>query len=420
MRIYHIYFICFFLLSNIIFSQKEQNQLGYKARINSKYLKKDKEILIYLPETYHRSDKKYPVLYVLDGQTYFPLSVGILNMLSQFNVLMVPEFMIVSIINKNSNRDRYKSLVTNQATYSEFIEKELIPFIERKYRSSNERFLFGWQYAGSFSVRLMIDKPALFSAHFAADPYPLMEKFDVRLANDYQTFSKIKSLKNTLYLSVGKNGGTVKEGADFLANAIIVKNYHDFKLEYKILEDEEHRSTPFSNIYMGLKTYYFNYKKLQLNSYKEYQNLGGFQYIKNYYVNRAKRFGFSSEIEPWTMFSLIRSTIRANDYHSFTQLLKDFNHTNLYEKIRLNRGLSFAEFSLKHNKIDEARLIYERLEKVNPESPDIQAGFAKIAKENGNKAKAISFLKKAVSYAKKIKHRSLNVYEKELAGLEDR
>jgi len=50
----------------LTFSQTTENK-----NIDSKILNKKKEIQIFLPNNYEHSKKKYPTLYVLDGQTYF-------------------------------------------------------------------------------------------------------------------------------------------------------------------------------------------------------------------------------------------------------------------------------------------------------------------------------------------------------------
>jgi predicted alpha/beta superfamily hydrolase len=367
-----------FLVLSFSYSQEiQENSMGEKFSIQSEILNKGKDILVYLPQNYQSSKANYPVLYIIDGQSYFPLAVGILNILSQFNNLTTPEFIIVSIVNENNNRARYSELLNKQVLYLRFIEKELIPQVSKRYRASTERFLFAWQYGASFAIQSLFQKPNLFNAYFVADPYPLMEKFDESLNGTYERLSKNLELDNFLYMRVGKNAGTVKEGAEHFRNKVQETKLKSLNLDYGVLQDEEHRSTPFSTLYHGLKAYYHNYSKLQLKNYQEYKDLGGFGYIEAYYKQRAKRFSFSSEIESWTMFTLLREQIRENDFETFEILMSDFKETKLISNLRLSRALLIAEFYLKHHNRSKAIDLYRQVLQKHPESEQAKMALEK-------------------------------------------
>ena len=89
-----------------VFAQVRKEQIveiGESIKIKSKVLNEDRKILIYLPEGYKDSTTRYPVLYALDGNTYFMASIGILKYHAEFDT--VPEMIIVAIPNTSRQRD---------------------------------------------------------------------------------------------------------------------------------------------------------------------------------------------------------------------------------------------------------------------------------------------------------------------------
>ena len=102
-----------FFIHHIGKAQNQANVLGSQYTIASKVLNKKKKIKVYLPDGYQNSKDKYPVLYIIDGQWYFPLGVGVSKMLTQFKGSSItPQFIIVGI--NNSPRARYRTLVSEK------------------------------------------------------------------------------------------------------------------------------------------------------------------------------------------------------------------------------------------------------------------------------------------------------------------
>ena len=79
------------------------NIFGKKLTITSKILDEDRDIQIFLPESYHSNEQSYPVLYILDGQRLFTLGVSLLQSFRS-EVKMSPEFIVVGINNKYPDR----------------------------------------------------------------------------------------------------------------------------------------------------------------------------------------------------------------------------------------------------------------------------------------------------------------------------
>lgn len=138
------------------------------------------ELLVSLPEDYAKSSKSYPVLYVLDGW-HFPLMAYLQNN-NVYSKRMGP-VIIVNVSHGTTNymelrgRDftptrtpRY-ALSGGAAAFLDFFEKELIPFVDKTWRTvPTDRGLLGHSLGGLFAIYALQQRPALFQRIVAASP----------------------------------------------------------------------------------------------------------------------------------------------------------------------------------------------------------------------------------------------------------
>jgi len=121
--------------------------------INSQIIDEKRYLEIILPEDYDsKSDVKYEVVYLLDGEWNINLVPFIHGFARSEDFL--PHTIFVGFPNTYLNgvnqRDR-DFLPANAADkFLEFLEKEVIPFVENKYPANGERTLFGHSYGGLF------------------------------------------------------------------------------------------------------------------------------------------------------------------------------------------------------------------------------------------------------------------------------
>ncbi|MDD7914422.1 alpha/beta hydrolase [Polaribacter ponticola] len=144
--------------------------------IYSTILKENRDIYIKLPESYStNSNKKYPVIYILDGE----LLLSTLNLVhSYYSGGFMPEMVLVGISNTNNrSRDLTTSFVSSfyqkngeAENFTSFFKKELIPYIEKTYPVTNYRSLIGHSYGGLFTVNTLLNHSDLFSNYLAIDP----------------------------------------------------------------------------------------------------------------------------------------------------------------------------------------------------------------------------------------------------------
>ena len=126
--------------------------------------------------------RRYPVVYLLDGDALFPVIAPTHLYLTIDDKL--PEAIIVGIaygsFSKPINRrhidfrppgNTVPSTESGTVQFHEFLETEAIPAVEQRYRADpSRRILFGQTRAGAMVLYSAFTKPDLFWAHVAHNP----------------------------------------------------------------------------------------------------------------------------------------------------------------------------------------------------------------------------------------------------------
>ena len=141
------------------------------------------DLFISLPENYYTSKQSYPVLYVLDGWHF-----SLMASLQKNNIYSkrMPPVIIVNISQSPASdamnlraRDFSPTPIAQSqggggsgaAMFLDFLEHELIPFIDRTYRTNPaDRGLLGHSLGGEFALYALEQRPDLFQRVVAASP----------------------------------------------------------------------------------------------------------------------------------------------------------------------------------------------------------------------------------------------------------
>jgi enterochelin esterase-like enzyme len=156
--------------------------------IYSKTLSNQRTIRIYLPPGYHQSHVAYPTLYVNDGHEYIELAK--LNVILDQLIVMGEIRPIVAVCIppiKGQREEEYG----NNPKFAEFICREVVPRIQKKYRvidSADHRAIMGAALGGLTSFYIALKNPQVFlraaghSSHFGyrdGEIFSLVEKTDL-------------------------------------------------------------------------------------------------------------------------------------------------------------------------------------------------------------------------------------------------
>lgn len=150
--------------------------------IDSKQVREQRVINVWLPPGYAQSEMRFPVLYMPDGGVKEDFS-HIANTLDQLiRAQKIPPYILVGIENTERGRDltgaseveehrKHNIPMTDGAQhFRAFIAEELIPEIDRRYRSNATRGIIGESLAGLFVMETFFLTPATFDCYIAVDP----------------------------------------------------------------------------------------------------------------------------------------------------------------------------------------------------------------------------------------------------------
>jgi hypothetical protein len=175
-----------FAQTNILKQTEEDKPfvLGVINEIQSKELGEKRIVNIYLPQGYNAADTiKYPVIYLLDGSADedFIHIVGLVQFNSFEWINQVPKSIVVGIATVDRRRDftfataieedkkAYPSSGQSQK-FITFLEKELQPFIQKKYKTNTSKTIIGQSLGGLLATEILFKKPALFNKYIIVSP----------------------------------------------------------------------------------------------------------------------------------------------------------------------------------------------------------------------------------------------------------
>ena len=149
----------------------------------SKIVGRSYHIFTMLPDGYDANDDKtYPTIYLLDGGALFPLLVAYYRYLNFADEM--PESIIVGISYGSATFEggNYRSADYTAKSderefwggaeiFQSFLADELMPHIEKTYRSrTDRRIIFGQSIGGQFVLYTALTKPDLYWGHIASNP----------------------------------------------------------------------------------------------------------------------------------------------------------------------------------------------------------------------------------------------------------
>ena len=394
--------------------KSQDNVFGQSFTIDSKALSEPRDIQIYLPQGYESSDKRYPVLYIVDGQRLFLHGVSLQQTFTSANFELSPDFIVVGI--NNSYPKRFGYLM--HPAFREFVAQELVPHIDKHYRTSNERLLYGWEVGGGFVMQTLINKPELFDAYIAASPFPLNRKgADGKTNIDLLAAKLDENFESFLYFAVSENEQGVVEGTDELA--AMLKQHNPAKLDwhYRKIDGEDHESMGHATLYQALRSYFKYYPELFINTLVEFDALGGMDYVHHYNKTRAKQYGFEDKLLPFTMYALVRAAIRSDNYKRFEWFVDAFAQYQLADKIKFYRTFEIADYYLKYQKADKALAWYQKLLKREPDSAKLHNALGAFYLAQKDKTNAAKYYQQAVKLATEQKDKKLTEYQADLDKL---
>jgi uncharacterized protein len=222
---------------------------AHRRTLESKDTGRAYDLYLQLPDL--KSGKKYPVLFVLDGQWDFKLLDSVYGGLHYDK--FVPEMIIVGITyaGKNPDYDRLRAMdytptaVKNvpgsgdAPKFLAFLKNDVFPLVEKNYQAdASKRVLMGSSYGGLFTLYAMFAEPQLFYGYVAAAPAVSYDDgFSFRQERKFAENNK--NLPVRLAVSVGGVEELTRPVRNFM-DVLKSRSYQGLRLDARVIEGEGH------------------------------------------------------------------------------------------------------------------------------------------------------------------------------------
>ena len=265
----------FFLIGiNQVKSQNVgQIVIGTKYLIHSNILNEDREYWISLPDSYNDKEssyKSYPVLIVLDGNVHFKSVSGMVNYMSSdvYRNWKIPEMIVVAIQNVYRRRDYTPDKIITVRenntgggdSFLSFLEDELLPELDQKYRTEPYRILYGHSLGGLLATHAYMKEKTLFNSFIAVDPSfgtwdseTMDKKFDSLTERSFERF---------LYIATanwGKRNIRNRDRHVRLYEALNGKCKGELPAKLEYFDNEDHSSVPIIAFHNGISAIFEGY-----------------------------------------------------------------------------------------------------------------------------------------------------------------
>ena len=230
----------------------EPIQFGTSYMLESKVLDERRRLNVLLPASYVEGDRRYPVLYLIDGgvkEDWFHIAglaqLGELNGVTQ-------DVILVGIEGTDRKRDLtspsqdpldIKELPTHGGAdkFRQFLATELKPYIDKNFRTTPETGVIGESLAGLFILETFLRQPDLFTHYIAISPSLWWNKEVL----SYQAADLLKVQKpgtRSLHLAIGNEGGGMRGGLDRVMAALKANPSAGLTWDFQDFPGERHHS----------------------------------------------------------------------------------------------------------------------------------------------------------------------------------
>jgi len=378
--------LIFLLFAEMISAQNADDVIiSKRIRINSAVLGEERTIFVSTPFDYTNSTDSFPVMYVLDGcPELINYASGLVTSLSDYD--LCPEMIIVAIENTIRIRDMSptKPKYNNNGVeikyhgdeklggadkFLNFIETELIPYIDKNYRTLPYRIFSGHSAGGMCVTHAFLSHTNLFNAYIAISPSLYWDSSFLNRTAEEKIGSMNLKYKQ-YYFSIGGNETPSDIGdAHTFFQTLKIKSPEDLRWKFDYIENEDHGSQVTIALYNGLRFIYdgwnYDYDKMVA---------GGLSTINSFYQNLSERFGYEILPDGSTLNSIGWEEKRAGRYQEAIKILEENTHRH-------------------------------------PDFPEAYSYLAEVYSSAGNYELAIKSIKKAIELATAQNDNSLERYK---------
>ena len=243
------------------------------------------KIMVSLPGGYDSADDdtRYPVLYTVDGQWHFPIAASVAGGL--YYDRGARKSIVVGITwngdEAEANRLRAHDFTPTAMEsfpgsgkadkYLDFLQFELIPYMAKHFRTSNDRTLSGSSFGGLVALYCLFTRPAVFTDYLASTPATWWD--DVVLKK-YRTSFAEKGLDSPVRLYAARGGiEHGKLGIDTFMEELKAENVKNLEVKFDVIKGAGHGGLNPEAFTRGMQ-FIFKKERIRINEAKRSAYIG--------------------------------------------------------------------------------------------------------------------------------------------------
>ena len=301
--------------------------VGQRQGIHSAVLNEDREYQVSLPDSYGwAKDRRYPVMYVLDGESQFVHTATSVRFLAATGE--IPEMIVVGIISTLRVRDFTQ---TDWPTawvggggannFKRFLSAELIPRINDAYRTDGFRVLSGHSAGGQFVLYCLASEPSLFKAYIALSP-SLDWDDNLPQRSLQKSFTSTPSLPAFLYVARSDDFGRALVDYEELVETLATMSPRKFRWHSQAFPQETHNSISLLSQIDAVRHVYEGYR------FHDDMLEKGFSFAQQHFEEVSKRVGWPLAIPEGVINSLGYAALSEGKVQDAIEFFKRNVHAN--------------------------------------------------------------------------------------------
>jgi predicted alpha/beta superfamily hydrolase len=366
-----LFLVC--LVQTTLFAQDDVS-IGKYKKFQSGILGGEITYLVHLPDGYDNSGKEYPVIYMMNGQSVSSFA-NAFSTLDNLSNERIPDMILIGISNTGVAEDYWScpddsGKVKLGDSFSKFLKEDLIPEVNRNYRTNEYKILFGQSNAGLFVLYSCLIQPDLFNAYIVASPmFGWCPQFYTEKPRAF--LNNNTSLNKKLYVSYGDLDyiEVLRYINDF--EEILKQSPASFQWKVDLIENAGH--VPFITLNNAL-LYFFS--ECTLNAERKKFSIPE---IKSHFGKLSAEYGFTVIPKAGVLFDIAIDKKNEKEMDRAVDLFKYL--ISLYPGSEIYYYVLGQTYQQKGD-IDLAKESYNESLKINPEFKQAKTALEKIININ--------------------------------------
>jgi predicted alpha/beta superfamily hydrolase len=344
--------------------------IGEEMSLPSRILEREMTLKIALPESYTKTNARYPVLYTF--QSFFHHVSGIAAYMPRVN--FAPEMIVVSVESYSSSDLSPEKVASNPDSggadrFIRFFHDELFPFIEARYRTEPYRLLYSGSFGGGFAVYCALSQPDTFHAYIAATPSIDFEGQSQLIPANVEALVSKAAFRNRFLFMALEDWPALARTLDTFTAELRRLDPPGLAWEYHHWPEEDHGSIPHRAIFQGLRSAFSRWSRIPEDVIAE-----GLDGIASYRRQVSAWYGIDLGLSRGALFQALQYHRERKNYQEaigIARLMIGMYPDNAFGHRALGRAYEHA------GQLDQALTAYERAYEKAVESSSPHLGVFK-------------------------------------------